>query len=123
MSALDTSLIYSALTGVSPLPAGGRVYPDVLPQKVTYPAITYIRISTSYFRTLTGSAGLEDGIFQVDSWAQSHTEAWSVADAVTTALENATTFRAQRIGAQQLTETEAGLDLFRVMQEFSIMYF
>ena len=48
--------IYSVLTSdgtVSGL-VGTRVYPDIMPQGVTYPAITYQRVSTVRTAMLSG---------------------------------------------------------------------
>lgn len=66
--------------------AGSRVYPLLLPQDATFPAVTYQQIS----RTQEHAYGVEAGVLsvrvQVDSWAESYAAARSLADEVAAAL-------------------------------------
>lgn len=85
--------LYSMLTTGSPNPVlelvGTRVYPLVLPQAPTLPAIRYQRISTprSQYRTMDGRANYASPRFQVDVWANDHGTAVQVAQAIYALLE------------------------------------
>ena len=59
--------VYAALTSGSP--ASLRVYPDVLPQFPTYPALTYSVIAGTNDFDLQGPSGLIRRLVQVDAWA------------------------------------------------------
>src|SRR5689334_827757 len=45
----------------------GRIYPNVLPQDVTYPAIAYRVASTAHVESLDGSSGLRRTRFRIYS--------------------------------------------------------
>jgi|SRR5688572_2577699 len=85
--------LYSLLTTGSPNPVaalvGTRVYPLVLPQGVSYPAIRVQRISTprSQYRTMDGRAGYASPRMQVDAYALTHAGAIAVAQAIYAMLE------------------------------------
>lgn len=85
--------LYSLLTTGSPNPlsaiVGNRVYPDVLPQAPTLPAIRYQRISTArdQYRTLIGKAEYASPRMQVDVYALSRSQAISIAQAIYVLLE------------------------------------
>lgn len=122
MSLLDRQYLFDRL-GDSAIDAlvSGRVYPDILPQNPTYPAITYLRVGTAHYNALTGTPTLENPQFQVDCWAETHTAAWNLAEAVTSVMLGSTVnFRAQVVNTQQFTETVQSLKLYRIMIEFSI---
>lgn len=85
--------LFSILTTGSPNAVaalvGTRVYPDLLPQGVTYPAIRVQRISTarSQYRTLDGVAGYASPRMQIDCYALSRSGAVALAQAVYNMLE------------------------------------
>lgn len=58
----------------------------LLPQNVTYPAISYQRISTERFNTLDGPNDLTQIRIQVDSWAATYAAVKALATAVRQAL-------------------------------------
>ncbi|OGO04004.1 MAG: hypothetical protein A2Y91_03500 [Chloroflexi bacterium RBG_13_54_8] len=62
--------------------AGDRVYPQVLPPKVTLPAISYNRISTPRVRSLSGSSHLAMPRFQFTAWAITYEEARFLMDEI-----------------------------------------
>ena len=72
---------------------GVRVYPVVLPQNVTYPAIRYARISTAreqyrlLSRTVANKASRQDGRFQIDCYAVTDADARALAAAVRSELD------------------------------------
>ncbi len=70
--------------------AGARVHPEFLPQNVTYPAITYQRISTPGRMRLDAPESLRNVRVQVDCYAGSIGAARSLADEVEAALDGHT---------------------------------
>lgn len=83
------TLVKSALTGNSGVSAlvSTRVYPLQLPQKPTYEAITYQRISNG---PQNGSTAIRDSRWQISCWAEEYGEAHVLAVAVKTAFEDLT---------------------------------
>ena len=74
--------LFSILTGTSPQTAAGdRVYP-VTVQDPTFPYIRYQRITTQRNQALTGNVGVTDATLQIDSVAESYSEAKTLADSV-----------------------------------------
>ncbi len=65
-----------------------RLYPLVLPQGPTYPAVTYARISRKGRRTLGGTVALVNSRFQFSCWAKSYREAKAVAAELESALQS-----------------------------------
>jgi len=95
---LETGL-YSALTGdgtVSGL-VSTRVYPEVMPQGVTYPAISYQRISTVRYNMLSGVDDFTQVRIQVDCWDSSYSGVKTLAAAVKSALDGVTVLGAETI--------------------------
>lgn len=80
------TLVKSTLTGNSGVSAlvSTRVYPLQLPQKPTYEAITYQRISNG---PQNGSTAIRDSRWQISCWAETYAEAHVLAAAVKTAFE------------------------------------
>ncbi len=66
---------------------GARIYPQILPQKPTYPAITYAQASGVRLRILEGPAGRARPRISINSWADTHETMDAVADAVRAALD------------------------------------
>ena len=56
--------LYAQLSAVAAL--GGRVYPLVLPQNITYPAVSYQRISAPRISTFNGDLDLVKATIQVE---------------------------------------------------------
>lgn len=71
--------------GLSAL-VGSRIYPSVLPQDPTLPAVTYFRVSTPRERAFKRSL-LPQGMFQLDCWATTYPDAKDVAEQVRLALD------------------------------------
>lgn len=90
MATMEAALV-SLLTTGSPNPVsdivGTRVYPDVLPQGVTYPAIRYARISTPRYRDFSGPAGRARPRFQIDCYGTGKADVLSLAAAVRAVLD------------------------------------
>ncbi len=66
---------------------GARIYPQILPQKPTYPAITYAQISGVRVRNLKGRAGRARPRVSINSWADTHETMDAIASAVRAALD------------------------------------
>jgi len=64
-----------------------RVYPIILPQNPTMPAITYQRISTPRVSSTTGPSGLASPRIQVDCWAETYAAVKALSDTVRTAVD------------------------------------
>lgn len=71
-------LSYSAITDL----IGTRIYPDILPQDPTYPAITYQEISGPRDYTQQGADGVTTYRVQLDLWANTFEEVIPLRDAV-----------------------------------------
>lgn len=99
--------------GLSALIAG-RIYPLVLPQKPTLPAITYQRISGLRVRSHQGPSGLASPRFQFDAWADSYASARTVADELRRALDG---FRGMMGGAPGVRVDAVHLDTDRDLYE------
>lgn len=67
--------------------AGTRIYPSVLPQAPTFPAITYSTISAVRQNTMDGPDGLPSKRIQIDSWASTFSQALALADAIRERLD------------------------------------
>jgi hypothetical protein len=66
--------------------AGDRLYPERLPQKATFPALTYTRISNLTSLTQDGPTGSERPRVEIDAWAETYGAAVTLAEAVKSAL-------------------------------------
>ncbi len=80
--------LYSYLSGYAGLTAlvGTRIYPLVMPQNVTMPAIRYQRISSSRIYSHDGPNKLTHPRFQFSCFAESYATAKAVANQVRFAL-------------------------------------
>ena len=71
--------------GVSAL-VSTRIYPDRLPQNVTYPAITYEMNFDSSFESMSGITGFAESFVEVVCWSTTRLQATATAEAVRLAL-------------------------------------
>ena len=78
-SILSTDLDIIALVGT-------RIYPLVLPQDATLPAITYARVSTERESAFVTDPGLSTARIQVDIWGISALSVMAVSEEVRSAL-------------------------------------
>lgn len=69
------------------LDAVGSVYPVVLPQNPTLPAMTYQRISDALASHVSGASTLTQSRVQVDCWGRTYASAKALANQVITALD------------------------------------
>lgn len=82
----DLVAVLAANVGVSAL-VGARIYPLILPQRVTLPAIRYQVISTIPQPTHNGASGLRQYRIQLSVHATTYSSAQAVAEALYTALD------------------------------------
>ncbi len=81
--------LYAALSGASAVTAlvSTRIYPDVVPQEQTVPAIAYARTDTEYLTTIHSAVPLGQFVsLEVVCMAEARDDADAVADAAITAL-------------------------------------
>ena len=95
---LETGL-YTALTSDSTVSGlvGSRIYPEIMPQGVTYPAISYQRISTVRTVMLSGVDDFTQVRVMIDCWDDSYSGAKALASAVKSAIDGVTVLGAQSI--------------------------
>lgn len=84
---LDDALFERLTSGPPAALIGDRVYPVVAPQNVTYPCITWQRISRTDVRSLQGPSGYADVRVQVDCWGLTYTATRALAKAVRLRLD------------------------------------
>lgn len=108
--------IYTALTTGSPLTAAGtRVYPMLMPQNPTYPALTYQRIASAPVASLDGMSNLDRVRMQVDCWALTYLAAKNLAAQVRAEL---TLINALLL--LELDDYEPNEKVYRVTMDFSL---
>lgn len=75
-----------AHAGLSAL-IGTRLYPGAMPQKCTYPAVSYWRVAASRVPAMGADTGLVRARFQFDIWAEKYADARAVAAQVRAAYQ------------------------------------
>jgi hypothetical protein len=115
---IETSL-YTALTTDADIKriVNTRVYPVVMPQDVTLPAVSYQRMSASPLNTLNGYAGMKNAHVVINSWARTYDEAKELAGHVHTAMDAVRTFRS--VLTNELDGYDPEVSLYVVSQDFS----
>jgi hypothetical protein len=108
-------IIKARLTGI----AGGRVYPVILPQDPTLPAVTYQQIAHA-----DANVTLRTAYAQVDCWASSYAEVRAIASQVAGAMH---LFRGTAanttVSIRHTTETdlfEPDTKLYRISQDYTL---
>jgi hypothetical protein len=114
--------LYSHLSTSTALTAivSDRIYPMMMPQDPTLPAITYQRISNSPVNTLGGFSSLDNPHIQFDCWTTSYSAAKALGDKLRKALSSATTFNALQMSDQDLYEADT--EIYRVSMDFSCWF-
>ena len=122
--ALKTVLTNDA--GVAALVAG-RIYPVILPQKPTYPVLTYQKVGGAADLVLAGESGLSRNLFQIDAYGYTYAAAKALAKAVQTAL-NGKEFTISTVNIGSITMKsdrdlyEEAIKIHRVSMDFSIWH-
>jgi hypothetical protein len=107
-----------------------RIYPQILPQRSTLPAITYNQVSAVRVEDLSGPAGKARRRISINCWAATDTGAEALADAVRQSLNGFHGWmRDTKIGSTRLDEEvylfeqDAGtVGIYRVVQDFIIAH-
>jgi len=67
--------------------AGNRIYPQILPQNPTLPAITYFRVSTTKPYAQSNSVNIAQARLQISCWAETYSVMKSLVEAVRKSLD------------------------------------
>lgn len=115
--------IYTILAARSPLLAGGRIFPSVVPQGQTFPAIVYQRDSSRFLRTFDGHNAFTRTGVQVDCYAKTVLAAAQLAASVKSTLID---YAARPINLIALNNEfdlfEPDTELHRVLLQFSVWH-
>ena len=125
-AAINTYLLtQSAVTNI----VASRIYPVILPQKPTYPAITYRDDEHSFDESFDGQNGLVESFYEIDAWSDTYVGAETLATAVRAALMNytgtmgnVTSIMRVRITSGPFTVYENTVGAYRQTQVFSIWH-
>lgn len=103
---------------------GTRIYGGKLPQDVTYPAISYARISGERVHKLTGAGDRAVPRIQYDCWAESYTGAKALADLLRQRLNGASgTIGSTVVGMSRLDGEREFYDDGGVVHRVSLDFF
>lgn len=103
----------------------GRVYPVILPQNVTYPALAYQKVTGAPDMALDGESGLTRNRFQIDAYGETYAAVRGLSKAVRTALNGKKfTVDAVRIGSVVMISERDFYEekTYRVSMDFSIWH-
>ena len=109
--------LYTLLAAITA--TGGRVYPSIAPTLPTSPFIVYDRVSAVPQNSMSETASLINSRVQIDVYAQTYSEAQTVAASVVTAM-NGWSYQNIRLMSRDLFEFEARLH--GVSIDFSIWH-
>ncbi len=100
---------------------GGRVYPQVLPEHPTLPAMVFSEVSRVPSYSHSGDSGLDEAVFQFSCWGNSPRIAKQVADGLRAALRVPLYWQAAFIDNRfSRDDPETGLSREIVMVRFQI---
>ena len=121
MTTTAETLLISALEGDAAVTThvGTRIYPLVLPQKPTLPAITFQRVSNVRINSFDAGGGIDNPLLQVDSWAATRKAARELAMEIKRVVEASTTLNAWLVSDAEFFEDDVDPKLYRVAQDFS----
>ena len=114
---------------VSHIKANGisRIYPLVLPRKVTYPAVTYQKIAGEFEHSLGGDSGFAYPDYQISCFAKTYHEAKETAKTLRCCLQNLSAvingIHIQAILIENETDDyEEDADIYSVILEFRVFF-
>ena len=105
-----------------------RIYPIILPQKPTYPAISYSDDDNNYTESFAGQTDHVQSIFQLNGWAKTYAGATTLGAAISTALKNASgsfggiTIQRCTVISGPITVYEDSIEAYRQTYIFSIWH-
>lgn len=116
ITALEGDAAIQTHVGATP---ASRIYPMVLPQKPTLPAITFQRVSNVRANSFDAGGGIDNPLLQVDSWAVTRKAARELAMEVKRVVEASTTLNAWLVNDAEFFEEDVDPRMYRVAQDFS----
>ncbi len=92
-----------------------RIYPNKAPLGVTYPCVTYFKVSATRIRDMDGASGMVHSRIQINAWDNTPTTGYSsvkaIADAIRKEVDNYTgAMGSTTVDAVQLLEEADLLD-------------
>lgn len=103
-----------------------RVYPNILPQGPTYPAIVYSQISGVRLHHLGGTSGRANPRFSYHCWGATYASARAVANALRSLLDGfngtLTTAHATIMIESELDDYDDTAQKHRVIQDYFVNY-
>ena len=114
--------MYAHLSTVASLTTlvSNRIYPIMMPQDPTLPAITYQRISNNPQWAMGGACGLDNPRMQIDCWTTSFAASKALGDALRKAMAMPGTFNAIQLNDQDIYEVDT--EIYRVSMDYSCWF-
>jgi len=113
--------ILSGYAGITSITTG--IFPSVIPQKATYPAIAYTKINTRFLDTFDGHNEFTESRYQIDCYAKTELDSEALAAAVKTTLIDYATQPINRTRIDnELSLFESETELHRVLLHFTIWH-
>jgi hypothetical protein len=94
-----------------------RIYPLVMPQNPTLPAITYQRISNNPLNGLAGYLGMYNPHIMINSWGTAYDVVKELAEDVHDSINTSTAFKA--ILVSDIDGYDPDVNLYLVSQDYS----
>jgi hypothetical protein len=110
--------VFAALTAGSPSPL--RAYPEVMPQMVVLPAVTYTIVGGTHDFDLDGPTGLTRKVVQIDSWATTRSSAYAQIVDATGLMVMSTAFQVTGIAESGAERYEPDTKLYRESREITV---
>ena len=109
--------IYTALSSLTAV----RLYPDVGPEDVVLPYMTYQQVGGDPVNFLSGNPSKRNGRFQVNAWARTRAGAMTLIRAAEDLMRSTTTLNATTLGGAQCL-FEPDTKLYGAIQDFSVWF-
>jgi len=112
--------VYTTLhsySGVSNL-VSARIYPSIVNQDPTYPAISHSQVSEANITALSGASDCVNPTWQIDAWDTTYSGAKALMAQIRSAMDSATLFKSVLVNEIDLFEPD--LTIYHIMAEFSI---
>lgn len=107
---LSTSTALTALVSI-------RIYPVMMPEDPTLPAVTFQRISNNPQWSMSGPCGMDNPTVQVDCWATSYAGAKALGDTLRAAMASAASYKSVQVADQDIYEADT--EIYRASMDFS----
>lgn len=113
--------IYAHLSTSTALTAivSNRIYPIMMPQEPTIPAVTYQRVSNVHINAISGACGLDNIRIQIDCWTTSYSAAKTLGDVLRKAMASAP-FTALQLSDEDIYDPDT--EIYSVSMDYSCWY-